>query len=581
MAIGCSDAFTAQPRTDLCESPSAPACGKNSICTDTDHPARCECTPGFTGPKCDKVCPAAEQDNDGDGTCKPACGSPSAVCGLHATCTDTSGAAICKCVVGYTGAPPQSTCSWSGVIQDPDFTDTPAGAWKVTNAKLSKDKASDLGKGVVEILNADTLTEPARVAQKFSLPALADSEALRLRLAYHLTRTSTGGLFGFAVNTLRVRTLGRPLATLQNYFFTNGFQERDICLGARWYGREHDFAIESAGGQGIEFRPFGAPRIITAQNVDLDRVNIDVAPNCPRPGVIANANFEDSGAWIASATAPALSEVAAVSGLTGNAARLSAPDRCQNPSIQAQLSPLEGAQQSALTFKYKGSAGDFAIVSVGGVRLARLSGSSVVQSVSICLPEDLKGVTSALTISLPTLAACAGARDWGFDDFALAPNAACKNPHLISNANFEEPIVNYATWLADPIESNAIEQPGDQSSFGGRLFVPKACSSMSLNTAVSLPVAATNEGIAVKFRAKLQGSSLPTTKVRVNLQKSADPLTLTSAWSDQTVCLTPGAAGGVAELGWNVYIEAADCAPAATAALNVDNVSFVSLPECK
>ena len=49
-------------------------------------------------------CPDGQQDDDGDGTCRPTCEMASLDCSGHGSCTLSSGAPTCECEEGYTGS---------------------------------------------------------------------------------------------------------------------------------------------------------------------------------------------------------------------------------------------------------------------------------------------------------------------------------------------------------------------------------------------------------------------------------------------------------------------------------------------
>ncbi len=78
-------------------------CGSYGDCDDSSGAVVCSCNPGYTGAACD-ACDTGYQDNDGDGTCLADCATSGLACGLHGTCDDSGGAAVCACDVGYAGA---------------------------------------------------------------------------------------------------------------------------------------------------------------------------------------------------------------------------------------------------------------------------------------------------------------------------------------------------------------------------------------------------------------------------------------------------------------------------------------------
>ena len=75
----------------------------NGSCSDSSGVAQCECDNAYTGELCDQ-CAEGYQDNDSDGSCKPACGEESTLCGDHGECDDASGSQVCACDEGYQGS---------------------------------------------------------------------------------------------------------------------------------------------------------------------------------------------------------------------------------------------------------------------------------------------------------------------------------------------------------------------------------------------------------------------------------------------------------------------------------------------
>ncbi len=78
-------------------------CSGHGTCDDFSGAAVCFCDVGYTGTVCD-ICQAGYQDSDGNGTCLPDCSLAGLDCGLHETCDDSLGTAVCVCDAGYTGA---------------------------------------------------------------------------------------------------------------------------------------------------------------------------------------------------------------------------------------------------------------------------------------------------------------------------------------------------------------------------------------------------------------------------------------------------------------------------------------------
>lgn len=110
---GCPDDQQDNDHDGTCEPAcTAETCSGNGTCDDSSGIARCDCEERFGGDTCADCAPAYEgtdclgcaagyQDRDDDGTCLPACAD--GTCSGHGTCSDTSGAATCRCRPDYQG----------------------------------------------------------------------------------------------------------------------------------------------------------------------------------------------------------------------------------------------------------------------------------------------------------------------------------------------------------------------------------------------------------------------------------------------------------------------------------------------
>ena len=96
------------------------SCSGNGTCDDGSGTVACTCDSRFSGPACASCaegyagadcvgCAPGFQDSDDDGTCLPACGD--STCSGHGVCDDSSGTATCMCRPGFKGSDCGTACS--------------------------------------------------------------------------------------------------------------------------------------------------------------------------------------------------------------------------------------------------------------------------------------------------------------------------------------------------------------------------------------------------------------------------------------------------------------------------------------
>jgi hypothetical protein len=95
------------------------SCSGNGTCDDSSGTATCTCDVRFSGETCASCaegytgadcigCAAGFQDRDDDGTCLPECAA--STCSSHGVCDDSSGTAECTCRPGFSGIDCGTTC---------------------------------------------------------------------------------------------------------------------------------------------------------------------------------------------------------------------------------------------------------------------------------------------------------------------------------------------------------------------------------------------------------------------------------------------------------------------------------------
>ena len=145
---------------DRCRAVGLASCDNGGRCIEDRGTPRCACVAGYTGSTC-RECAAGAVC--GTGPCAVA------KCAPHAACREEKGAAVCSCAAGY--ASQGETCVWKGVIADPTFQNTPAGAWVVGAGLLKPGAAGGNDPGLLEIGGA-TCTSGVGARQTVTMPPL-------------------------------------------------------------------------------------------------------------------------------------------------------------------------------------------------------------------------------------------------------------------------------------------------------------------------------------------------------------------------------------------------------------------------
>jgi len=114
-------------------------CWENGHCEDDTGTAVCICNYGYTGYACGD-CAEGFQDNDNDGDCVHTCATSGKECTGNSVCDDSSGAAVCVCIEGYTGDD-CSNCAEG--YQDNDYNGTCLVSCSVSGLQCGDDSGCD------------------------------------------------------------------------------------------------------------------------------------------------------------------------------------------------------------------------------------------------------------------------------------------------------------------------------------------------------------------------------------------------------------------------------------------------------
>lgn len=549
---GGDGAPTGQVDGPACSASGAPRC-EHGTCLDDDGTARCACESGWTGATCAEC---AVGSSCGAATCADV------KCAAHATCDDSAGAPACGCVVGY--APSGDDCAWAGVVRDPTFEDEPAGAWTLEGGvTIDATAAGAKDPGMAELKTATC--SAAAVKQSLEMPAAASAEPLAMELfargSCQITLFGTIPIPCIRPISLRINDRGvEPIPLLMQ----DGSAR--MCLG------------ESAFGGAIALELFPTSCASSVKSVALDHLDVVPAAECPMPGVVPNGDFEGPGGWAASGAG---AEVAAGLGNNGSrGGRLHSVSRCDAPRLTGALSVrLADPEKPALTFTVKGTQNRRMRVYGNGYLIGMVTGTSVYEKVSLCMPEHLKGMAGPLAFALEDDrpdGACGDPDDYEFvvDDLALENDAACDDPLLVAGGFERADAARY--WLASEdggLVSFRRNAPASANTGGGFATVRQTTCAKSTSVRATATLAGASAGAggpAIEFFYKAGAAT--------GITYSANGAALPPAadWTKSRVCF-PARRGGFPA---SIELTTSADEPCASGLLSIDDVRSVRDPAC-
>lgn len=586
LAVACSEYDSSSSGNPVfpkpgasCTGDGAPKCGAHGHCAEgsSGGAATCTCDEGYTGAAC-ADCAEGLQDDDHDGVCAAKCGDKS--CGLHERCTQGPAGPTCACAPGYAASPTGSACAWVGVIKDPTFANTPAGAWEVENASLDPAVTSVAGGGTLSdpgavIANPTSAACPDKVAsvrQTFEMPTTLESEGLALTTRSYGVNCGFLGLscLGFP----KWRNEGRFLTPLDIFVFNGGGTTRTYCLGERWYGRTVKLEHNITGG-------------CASATFYQDHTEILPSAECALPGNVYNANFDGTGGWdVSNVDADSIAEVKEAIGTGGSrAGHLAGKRYCKNPTLTGNISiPETTGKKIALSLSYKGSLGDSANVYLGQFSLGSLKGLNSFETAKFCLPEATKGLAWPLRIALPNVqppagsdcTSAAGTRDFIIDDLALVADASCPDVVPIADPTFDDRPANTPQWIgeSDGI-SSAVLQSGGRSGRAAVLSTSKYCHNAAMNAILSIPEFDATDGYAIRF---FQKGNVPSGQ---NLTTTFGDVVVSSGWEQRSQCLPHTFAGAPYNLSFSTSFNVGgSCEANASSTIWIDDIELVKDATC-
>ncbi|MEZ4400202.1 MAG: calcium-binding EGF-like domain-containing protein [Kofleriaceae bacterium] len=498
----------------------APPCQANAACDDSAGTATCTCVAGYTGPACDQ-CDTGFQDNDGDGTCSPACAP--ATCSNAGTCADASGTAVCDCNPGSVGAACDAcaagfsrvggVCTWTDVIVN--------GVFGGSGAPWVSSGATTFSGGAGNLL-AEAFCTGGEISQTVTMPAYED--AIPLVLQFNAIRRTTDN----AVAPVVLINHAQHAVTVGNQ--VDVAVPNQICLGTRAYGGPVTFTF----GNGAPLRCGAAP-------VSIDDVSIvpAIAGQCPTPGAVANGDFLAAGQnWTSQGN---------VTFMTGRASLAGSP--CASAAINGTLSiPDAAGPGAALVVSYQlsgaGSASDVRLLTRFGDVLAGAFPTSSPTTVRTCVPPSIRGSVQpfSLAVADPGGGLCADTWSGAITSVALTTDPTCGAPPVL-DPGFESNGAGWQISASGNSPAPVIVDNAAQAHAGSRfaqIDTAFPCGSYGFTTSVASPPV-TSGGVRVSYFYRRPIASRSTFTVNVGGVNDTPPAT--SGWTPRSFCLPAALAG--------------------------------------
>lgn len=607
-ACACEDGYQDQDGDGACEPAcTADTCGAHQACDDSSGTATCSCLSGYAGAGCEQ-CAAGFQDEDGDGSCAPACAEDT--CGAHQTCDDSSGTAVCGCEPGHqdhdddgtcepacgedtcgahqicddsTGAVTcacdlgyaddgAGSCAWSGILQDPGFDGAPPGAWTVAHGELSG-SAAHFG-----FTGACTPGSQGVVSQAFALPEPSATGPLAVVFQASATCSGTTACPLYAPARLALEIGGQRVYTGNLKGTDTGYS---LCLGEAAYQPDPVLSLLPADRDACQFA-----------GVTYDITQADFAPDgdCPPLGSVTDGDLSGGGAgWTLSTNDPAgYARVDASGPIDGSpAAHLHLEQTCSQLSASVPLSvPLSGG--TALHFDTQLTSGRRVEVKIDETLIGTVTGTGAPQSASVCLPSGLAGWvhTLKLTQTFPGNCADANLVDLYVDNLSLTQDPACDSdfidPGLEADAS-----ASYLPWkLVSHFSGATVATRAPEQVHGGSqallLENTQQCGDAQALLAVTLGAADATGGPALSFwfQNDTDGDLTDATVYDEN-QAISFRAPQAATWQKAVVCTPPERAGALTQLTFSNSANGSCGDPlGATEDFLIDDLQVTTDPSC-
>jgi hypothetical protein len=387
--------------------------------------------------------------------------------------------------------------------------------------------------------SADATCNLGEVWQTVEMPTYAQAEPLVASVNYRSLGGVMGGGSGVGVN-LNGGWRFFPIST--------DWRTERICLGERAYGGSVPIGVAAAD------RPYDCASTPTSM-VAVDHLEITPAEpgECPAPGQVLNADFEDPEGWTAEAYGTgATADVVAGAGENGTrGGQMTTSQLCSRASLSGVASwPDESVQNPAIEVWWQGTSGKPMELYLDNRSVAQVVGTGTPQTARICIPAWAQGSATVVRWQLPpSYGTCANpdVRDFRVDNIQVVNEPGCVQDPYILDGGFES-VSNAglatgwnAVYTQGPSLAELRNDPGAARSGAGvlRLMVQQQCYTARATTTVVVPQPSGAAGPALKFYYRT-GNNPESTFYST---PGVGALTENAGWLQSTVCLDPLLAG--------------------------------------
>lgn len=498
--------------------------------------------------------------------------------GAHTVCLDQVTSRTCVCAAGYTmGA---TGCTWTGVIDDPGFSETSDRWMAMGPAMLQPTAAMAPGMkdpGLVSIHSADFQCRVnGIVSQTLTMPRRSRAEPLQFQATYQSLQK------GPLQETFPAVAVG--LGWYDHQFASNrNYISSSLCLGAAHY------APESSTGPGSQL-----PLVVTlaspfaqcdANQTELDIDHFEIVPatsdTCPDPGVVPNGDAEGTGGWTFQTGGSGAETASFAPGVGANGSRgvkLFVSQRCDlaRATVPVSVPAADATGSPALSIFHSGS-----INLTLDQTSFPTSGNGQPTVDHYCLPAPLRGLVLQLEADVAVPGGlCTDVLNTQavVDDVKVANDPACGTDPQVTDPGFESgalPLVLSST----PGKSTAAVV-ADPAAHGGQhdlaLAVSDACTNAFYVTQVAAPTVNPGEGAAVSFYYRLEaGTSSLFVSGTTNFAPMRD-----GQWHQGFACIDQRFPGRSQEFLVELSTSGMTCGAIATETVSIDDLAAVSTPMC-